>query len=176
MQAQAKAGRVYSWRLPETLQRAIRRGHPRVRCEEGSSVIEMALSMVVLLMILFGLIDICLALYTYHFVSDAAREGSRFAIVRGSACALPGYECNATAPQIQTYVQGLAFPGIDPSNMTVTTTWSAYPAGEVCASAACNDPGDLVTVQVNYNFPVAIPFVSASTIAMSSTSSMVISH
>ncbi len=176
MQMRTKAGLVSSRRLPETLQRAIRRSRPRVLSEEGSSIVEMALSMIVLSMILFGLIVMCLALYTYHFVSDAAREGSRFAMVRGSACAPPGYECNATAAQIQTYVQNLGFPGINPSNMTVTTTWSAYPAGAVCASAACNDPGDLVTVMVSYNFPVAIPFVTASTLTMSSTSSMVISQ
>lgn len=136
----------------------------------------MALTMIILLTILFGLIEMCLALYSYHFVSDAAREGTRFAIVRGSACAAPGYECNATAPQIQTYVKGLGFPGINPSNMTVTTTWSAYPAGAVCASPACNDPGDLVTVKVSYNFPLAIPFVKASTLTMGSTSAMVISQ
>ena len=173
MQTRLKAGLVSSRRLSETLQRATRSSRPCVRSEDGSTLVEMALTMIILLMILFGLIEMCLALYTYHFVSDAAREGSRFAIVRGSACELPGYECNATATQIQTYVQGLGFPGINPSNMTVTTTWSAYPGGAVCA---CNDPGDLVTVNVSYKFPLAIPFVPASTLAMSSTSSMVISQ
>lgn len=139
-------------------------------------MVEMALSLIILLTILFGLLEICLALYSYHFISDAAREGSRFAMVRGSACAPPGYECNVTGPQVQTYVQDLSFPGINPSNMTVTTTWSAYPPGAVCATAACNDPGDLVTVQVNYNFPLSIPFIAPRTLAMTSTSSMVISQ
>ena len=53
-------------------------------------MVEMALSMIILLTILFGLIEMCLALYTYHFVSDAAREGSRYAIVHGSTCLVSG--------------------------------------------------------------------------------------
>ncbi|MGO8720235.1 MAG: TadE/TadG family type IV pilus assembly protein [Acidobacteriaceae bacterium] len=152
----------------------------RQRCgrgEQGAAMVEMALSMVILVTIIFGVMEGCLALYSYHFVSDAAREGSRFAIVRGSACQAPGYECNATAGQIQTYVQNLGFPGINPSNMTVTTAWSAYPAGGTCSpSATCNNPGNLVTVTVKYNFPLSIPFIKSSVISMGSTSAMVISQ
>ncbi|HTU51110.1 MAG TPA: TadE/TadG family type IV pilus assembly protein [Acidobacteriaceae bacterium] len=145
--------------------------------EQGASIVEMAFSMLILLAIMFGLIEACFALYTYHFISDAAREGSRYAIVHGSACLNGGVSCTATTDQIQTYVENLGFPGINPSNMTVTTTYAPYPAGGTCTpSAACNNPGNLATVTVNYNFPLSIPFVSSSVIAMSSTSSMVISQ
>jgi Flp pilus assembly protein TadG len=147
----------------------------RVRGEEGATMVEMALSLIILLTVIFGVIEICLALYSYHYISDAAREGSRFAMVRGSACQSPGYECNASAAQIQTYVQGLGFPGIDPSAMTVTTAWSPY-GFSTCISATCNDPGNQVAVTVNYKFPLSIPFIPSSNIAMSSTSSMVISQ
>ncbi len=137
----------------------------------------MSLSLLVLLAILFGLIEICLALYSYHFISDAAREGTRYAIVHGSACTNGGASCTVTTDEIQTYVKDLGFPGIDPTAMTVSTTYAAYPAGGACSpSAACNNPGNMATVTVTYNFPLAIPFVSSSVIAMSSTSSMVISQ
>ena len=139
-------------------------------------MVEMAISMVILLTIVFGIIKMCMALYTYHYISEAAREGTRFAIVRGSACASPGYECGATSSQIQTFVQGLGYPGIDPSAMTVNTAWSAYPTGGTCVSAGCNGPGDLVTVTVKYNFPLVIPFVPSRTLSMSSSSAMVISQ
>lgn len=145
------------------------------RREDGSSMVEMAISIILLLTLIFGVFEICLALYTYHFISDAAREGSRFAIVRGSACQSPGYECNATSAQIQTYVQSLGFPGINPSAMTVTTTWAPY-ANSTCITVTCNDPGNQVKVTVNYQFPLSIPFIPSSTWSMSSTSSMVISQ
>jgi Flp pilus assembly protein TadG len=146
------------------------------REEEGATVVEMALSVVILLTVLFGLIEICLALYTYHYVSDAAREGTRYAIVHGAACTVSGVSCTATSNQIQTYVQNLGYPGINPSNMTVTTTWSAYPAGGACNAAGCNGPGDLVTVMAQYNFLLSIPFTTATTLNLTSTSSMVISQ
>lgn len=144
--------------------------------EEGAAIVETALSMLILLSVVFGLIEICLALYTYHYVSDAAREGSRYAIVHGSTCTVSGASCTVTQADIQTYVQGLGYPGINPSNLTVTTTWSAYPAGGTCIAVACNGPGDLVTVLAEYNFNLAIPFVSTSALNLTSTSSMVISQ
>ncbi len=159
------------------LQQASRRTRSRCAREQGSTIIEMSLTLLILLAIMFGLIEICLALYTYHFISDAAREGTRYAIVHGSACMNAGASCTVSTDDIQTYVEDIGFPGINPANMTVTTTYAPYPAGANCTpSAACNNPGNLATVTVSYNFPLSIPFVSSSVIAMSSTSSMVISQ
>lgn len=152
------------------------------RSEQGATVVEMALSVMILLTVLFGLIEICMALYTYHYVSDAAREGTRYAIVHGAeypvlpTCPVPSGPCTATGPEIQTYVQELGYPGINPSNMTVTTAWSAYPVGGACNAVGCNGPGDLVTVTAQYNFLLSIPFTTATTLNLSSTSSMVISQ
>lgn len=137
---------------------------------------EMALSMIILLTLLFGLIELCLALYAYHYVSDAAREGSRYAIVHGSTCSVSGNSCTVTSGQIQTYVQNLGYPGINPSNMTVTTTWGSYPAGGTCYAPGCNGPGDLVTVMAQYSFNLSIPFLKATALNLTSTSAMVISQ
>jgi Flp pilus assembly protein TadG len=149
-----------------------------VRDERGSALLEFALSATVLLTLVFGVTAMCMALYSYHFISDAAREGSRYAIVRGSSCTTySGFTsaCPVTAAQVQTYVQNLGFPGINPADMTVATTWSAYPAGGTCnPSASCNNPGNQVQVTVTYAFPLSIPFVPATTLTMSSRSQMVI--
>jgi Flp pilus assembly protein TadG len=149
----------------------------RIASEDGSALVEMAVSCIVLIMLTFGLMETCLALYSYHFVSEAAREATRYAIVRGSACTGFASACPAAAADIQSYIQNLGFPGIDASNLTATTTWSAYPAGTSCnPSASCNNPGNLVQVTVQYQFPLSIPFVPQTTLNMSSTSSMVISN
>jgi Flp pilus assembly protein TadG len=152
----------------------------RARSEHGSSLVETALSLTILLSVALGVMEMSLALYTYHFISDAAREGTRFAIVRGSSCAANAglaSACPATQANIQSYVQGLGFPGIDPSLMTVTTTpYLAYPTGTVCTAAflTCMSPGNQVKVTVSYQFPLSIPFLPARTLTMSSTSQMVI--
>ncbi|HZL52763.1 MAG TPA: TadE/TadG family type IV pilus assembly protein [Terracidiphilus sp.] len=156
-------------------------GSRKAISEEGAAVVEMALSSMVLLSMLLGIIQMSLALYTYHFISEAAREGARYAIVRGSACTSVT-NCNATSAQIQTYVQGLAFPGISSTQyMTVTTTWlsasTTLPTSWTsCGATQCNDPGNAVQVKVSYAFPLMLPFVSKSTLTMNSTSQMAIAN
>jgi Flp pilus assembly protein TadG len=144
--------------------------------EQGSTLVETALSIVILLAFIFGIMETGFALYTYHFIAEAAREGTRYAIVRGSTCTGFASACPAATSDIQSYVKNLGFPGIDMSKMTVSPTWSAYTSGSPCSPGFCNSPGNLITVTVNYNFPLSIPFVPAQTIALSSTSAMIISQ
>ena len=149
------------------------------RCgEEGSATVEFAMAAVLLFTVLFGVLAIGLALYSYNVISEAAREGTRYAIVRGSgSCAYLTPGCNVSAAAIQTYIQNLGFPGINSNNISVATAWSPTTAGATCSpSAACNNPGNQVKVTVTYSFPLIIPFVPSQTLEMSSTSQMVISQ
>jgi Flp pilus assembly protein TadG len=154
----------------------------RLHDEEGQTIVETAMSMIILLTFMFGVFEAGFAIYSYHFISEAAREGTRYAIVRGSsagpACTVPGPPtCSAQTADIQTYVEYLGFPGINPGNMTVTPSWSAYANGSSCpATPPCNSPGNLVTIKVTYNFPLTVPFVPKQTYAMSSTSAMIIQN
>ena len=147
-------------------------------CQRGSALVEFALSVTIMATLLFGTMAMSMALYSYHFIAEAAREGSRYAMVRGSSCTTySGFtsSCPATPAQIQTYVRSLSFPGINPNQMTVTTIWPT--TGSTCTPSAapnCNNPGNLVQVTVSYQLPVSIPFVPARTLTMSSRSQMVI--
>lgn len=152
----------------------------RARNDRGATIVEVALSATLLFTVVIGIMEVSMAIYTYHYISEAAREGTRFASVRGTSCPTYGglsAPCPVTtSAEIQTYVYDLNYPGINPKNMTVTAAWSAYPAGGTCTpSALCNNPGNLVAVTVQYQFPLSIPFFKISTITMSSTSKMVIS-
>jgi Flp pilus assembly protein TadG len=149
----------------------------RARSESGAAIVEFALSAAVLLTVIFGMFAMCTALYSYHFVSEAAREGSRYAMVRGSGCSTYGKftsNCPTTSAEVQTYVQSLDYPGITSTNLTVTTTWPT--TGSACTPTVtpCNNPGNLVKVVVSYQFPLSIPFIPTSTLTMTSTSQMVI--
>jgi Flp pilus assembly protein TadG len=146
---------------------------PKRRCwssEEGANLVESALSMAILLSMILGIMEICLALYSYNYVAEAARVGARYAIVRGSSC--PG--CIATSDNIQTYVRGLAYPGIN--NATVTAAWPDTGSSCTPSSLPCNNPGNNVRVTVTYPFNLNIPFISSTTINMTSTSKMIISY
>lgn len=131
---------------------------------------EFAIASTVALTMIFGIIDFGRGLYTYHLVANAARAGSRYAIVHGSACTVTG--CPATSDQIQTYVRGLA-PGVDPNSLTVATTW---PGGGDCFGATTNGPGCSVTVTVTYPFRFLVSILPHFTMSMSSASTMVISQ
>jgi Flp pilus assembly protein TadG len=137
--------------------------------ERGSALVEFAIASSIALTLIFGIIEFGRALYTYHLVSNAARLGSRFAMVRGSACTAAG--CPASTDDVQTFVRGSA-PGIATSSLAVTTSYSST---ATCFSAA-NDPGCLVTVSVHYPFGFVVPLFPGLTLSMNSTSQMVISQ
>jgi Flp pilus assembly protein TadG len=152
------------------------------RGEHGASVVEMALASSILFSFVIGIMVMSLGIYSYHYISEAAREGTRYAIVRGSSAGLAcasysSSACIASSANIQNYVKSLGYPGINPANMTITPGWSAYPTGVTCTpSASCNNPGNLVSVHVLYTFPVHVPFVPATTFTLNSTAAMVISQ
>jgi Flp pilus assembly protein TadG len=142
--------------------------------DEGAALVEMAVSISVFLSVLVGVFFVILALYSYHFVADAAREASRYASVRGSQCStntpsLPDCPISTSAP-LQSWVRGLKYPYAASLNVTVsylkptvsgspaTTTWSACPA--------CNAPGNMVKVSVTYGYPLSIPFWKSTTVNM----------
>jgi Flp pilus assembly protein TadG len=156
---------------------ATARGKEQCRAvsEEGSAILETALSSIILLTFLFGIMETGVLLYVYHFLSHAARETARYAIVRGSSCTGLGSACPATQNDIMTYATTLGFSGITTSDVSVS--YAGYPAGAGCIpNPACNNPGNMVTVTITYDFPFNVPFIPANTFAMSSTSSMIISQ
>ena len=134
-------------------------------------MVETALVLSVFMLMLFGIIEFGRAVYTFHLVDNAARIGSRFAIVHGSTCVHTGsvdtWPCNADQPEIQNYVRSQSVD-LDGGAVTITTTWPS--AGN------CNTTGCLVNVKAVYPFQFWIPFVSTQTLNMSSTSQMVISQ
>src|SRR5215469_8508548 len=59
-----------------------RLGVSTIRKSDGATLVETAMVSAILFALLFGLIQIGYAFYTYNFVSDAAREAARYASVR----------------------------------------------------------------------------------------------
>ncbi len=148
-------------------------------------MVEFVLSASVFLGFLFGVIDFCRAVYTYEFVTYAARAGARWAMVRGNQCSLAnpaswceptsGATTGATAADVQTYVQSLNLPGINPSQIVATTTWPATSLAS-CPSSGTNSPGCPVQVLVQYPYASTIPFVRITTLTLTADSQMVISQ
>ncbi len=115
----------------------VRQRHPVFCREDGASLVEFALSASVLFMMLIGILQISLALYTYNYVCDASREATRYAVVRGAqSCTisktfpdcnlLPSDVTSATNPAsnpLLAYIENLGYPGMNPANLSANVTW-----------------------------------------------------
>lgn len=159
-----------------------------LRGEEGSSLVEMGLATVILMMLVLGVIQFSLLFFAYNEVSDAARMATRWAAVRGAnSCAntnngLAG--CGASAADITTYVQGLGYPGLVASQINVSPCWlqqittptSTVPISSWPACGGSNSPGNEVQVKVSYAYPVIVPYWRAASITVSSTAAMVVAQ
>jgi hypothetical protein len=152
--------------------------------EEGQSLVEMALACMLLLPVLLGIIQLSFALYCYHFSASAAREATRFAIVRGADCAnnfsaaycspTDGGINGATANDIAQFVSSLGYPF---SHSAVTSVqWCTNGGGTwtSCSTTQNNGAGNQVQVTVTYSYPLMVPFLKKTTLNMGSVSSMTI--
>lgn len=160
------------------------------KIQTGSSLVEYALVLLVFLTLMFGIIDFGRALYTYHYVSSAARDAARWASVNGHNCADDG-SCNGTGgmnsgqasvDDIKSYVTNHVPPAIDTSKLHPTASWTAPNGPTICTTAVngqgpySNYPGCTVVVTVSYVFSFDTPIVFNKTMTLSSTSEMVIVH
>lgn len=153
---------------------------------------EFALIVLLLMTMMLGIIDFCRAAYAYHFASNAAREATRYAAVRGSTCNVDS-SCSQATPDtgpaasgntvVQDYVTSITPPGIDSTKITTTPTWPVQANSPTSCSTSGheNDPGCTVQVTVSYQFSFISPLVykvfsSTGTVTLSSTSEMIIVH
>jgi Flp pilus assembly protein TadG len=153
-----------------------------IRRECGSSALEFSLAFSLLLLCVLGIMECSMALYADHFVTDAAKEATRYAMVRGSSwstTSCPTYSsfsCVANSANVTSFVRSLAPPGINPTSVVVTTTWPGVtPTGAACDTVnGANSPTCAVDVNVQYSFNFLLPFVPWNSFNLTGYSSEVI--
>lgn len=164
-------------RIPRIFRRPSRQKAPATFCQRGSGLVEQALVLTILLTVMFGIIDFGRALYTYHFVSEAAREATRWASVRSTTTLLPsGPATNGSGGNVQTFVANVSGMGLDSTKITANTNWIAPPRAIPACTPPANRPGCVVQVKVDYAFQFIVPFLPSAAFTMSSTSEMVITQ
>ncbi len=127
-----------------------------VRNEQGSELIELGLVGLLLFTLVFGIMEFGRAIWIYDTVAHLAREGARYAIVRGAESGQA-----ASAADVDAHLQSLAAGMM---GLAVTTTWTPD-----------NEPGSVVQVRVDRPFDPIVPLVGLGPITLSSTSRLVIS-
>jgi Flp pilus assembly protein TadG len=142
--------------------------------EEGSSLIEFALTASALMAFCFVVMQICLAFYSAGMINECAQEATRWAITRGSTCQTPSLtSCTTTAAAIGTYAKGLKYPNLAGGTMTVDTTASHMFPDTYNSVANCMTPAVCrVKVAITYTVPITMPLVPKNSITLSTSSEM----
>ncbi len=125
----------------------------------GQTATEFALVAMGVLTLTFAVMQGSSAVYAYNFVTYAARDAARYAMVRGASSPQP-----VSSTDVTNFVLAEA-QGINAQSVTVTTTWTPN-----------NNPGNTVKVRVAYSFAPIARIASKLTLSLSSTSQMVISQ
>lgn len=130
----------------------------RVGEERGQAQVEFALSIMVVLLVVFFAWELLMALYTASVLADAAKEGVRYAIVHGSNSSLcsgpnPSNPCasDPAAAEVVNVVKTYARASLhDISAIDVNVS---YPDGS-------NDPPNRVSVVITYSYVpyIKVPF------------------
>ena len=131
----------------------------RTRWSNGQAYVEFAMAISGLLVLVLAITNFAMAIFAYNFVCYGARDGTRYAAVRGATSQSP-----VSSSDVRAYVISEA-AGINTDQLTVATTWSPN-----------NQPNSTVAVSVGYNFQFMVPFVALSPVTLSSNSQMVISQ
>lgn len=123
----------------------------------GQASVEFLLTVVFLMIFIFGLVELLMFAYTVSVLGDAAKEGVRVAVVHGAdytpasgqdgPSAGAGNTCpnatSTTAPDVYNAVQNIAKASFhDVSGITIN----------ICYPDASNDAPNRVQVQVSYPF------------------------
>jgi Flp pilus assembly protein TadG len=143
----------------------------RRRSTRGQAMVEFALVAPMFFLLLFGIIEAGRFIFYYETLSNATREGARYAIVNGantlgcpSGPAAPGSTpCDTPGNNVVTRVKQSAFGVL--TSITVTPTWIND-----------NGRGSTVKVVASYTYRSLVPLVPLPPINVSAESSLVINN
>ena len=141
--------------------------------EQGQSLVELAISMTVLLILLAGVVDLGRAFFTYITLRDAAQEGASYASVINTrlldSTEIPNYCADITDRVLITTKElgGGSSNGpinletlADAGEVNVETTINGTECSSVSQADVCI--GGAVSVRVTYgDFPMTMPFMGA---------------
>jgi Flp pilus assembly protein TadG len=136
------------------------------RSAGGQASTEFALIAGVLMMLIFGVIDLAYAIYAYNTVCYTASTAIRYASLNGASSSSP-----ATTTSVQTLVMSMA------DGLEAKSKCPASGARALCANTTWNPnntAGSTVKIVVTYNFQPFGPFLPTAVLALSSTQQMVI--
>ncbi len=135
--------------------------------QQGQSLVELAISLTVLLLLLSGAVTFGMALFSYVAMRDAAQEGALYGSIE-PCVRQPDNSCLITGPinqnAIVARVRSSSTSPIDFSNTTIIPD-SYITVGTTGYPCEGNDPTtgvpNAIRVSIQYDYPIFMPFVGA---------------
>ena len=142
---------------------------PRSSEHGGSSFLEFVLIGIPMIFVLFSTAELARGMWTYHTLSYAVREGTRYASVHGLNCASSPNSCTVSLGQIAAVIKK-AGVGLDPAKLNlVFTPYSGSATSCVLNNClnnnntwpptSANTPGLTVSISAIYPFASGIALV-----------------
>ncbi|MEE9599008.1 MAG: TadE family protein [Anaerolineales bacterium] len=129
------------------------KSYPKESNELGQSLVEFALSLVIILTLLAGVVELGRVFFAYIIIRDAAQEGA----VYGSIA--PKSDLIALENEVEARVITAFTDPTDSSNVPLNI--SKINVQIKIYGSSCAAPGNGIEVRVEYSLPVTMPFLGA---------------
>lgn len=114
--------------------------------QSGQSLVELALTMPIVILLIFGVIEFSMALRSYQQLTNATREGARYGSLGSPAGSYPA-DCSSSPPASVIGKTCAALSGLKLANVSSVTV--TYPGGNIS--------GQSVVVTTNYVYRFFTP-------------------
>lgn len=112
------------------------------RGERGQSLVELAISLTVIMLLLAGAVDFSIAYFSFSAMQDAAQEGALYGSIHPD-----------DVQGIKDRVRNASSNPVDLSDQDLVEVNVTFP-GQICE-------GNEVVVSVIYDYPISMPFIGS---------------
>lgn len=127
----------------------------RSRGKRGQSLVELAISLMVILMLLSGAVDFGMALFSYTTLRDAAQEGALYASMNP-----PGTSTALKAIRERVRAAGGNSGPVDLSNFTdAQINVFLVPSGALACEGSTGGTPNGVQITLTYDYPIVMPLL-----------------
>lgn len=140
----------------------------------GGTLVETAITLSVFLLMVLGMLDLSVAVFRMHLLTEAARQGTRQTIVHGSLAAAAGSWGPQTIGPVAVKDAGplgeviqAHLTGMDPAAVMVLVEWLD----------GSNQPDMRVRITLTYpHQPIMVAVLGSNPLGLTATSTMRIAH
>ncbi len=129
----------------------------------GQALVEFAMTAVVVLTLILFVVEVARIFLVYTTVTNAAREGARYAITHGTISGGTATNTDVSNMQssVQTIVRGfLAVGTVGSTGLSIVTSFPSISCASGTPGSTCTGttPGNLVQVTVSYPYDLLISY------------------